>query len=78
MERRWCSAAPDGDDFPRVGPDVPAAVDPGGVLEGPARAGYHSTGSSDLLCHISTGWTETHGHRQSRAHTHKLAFVSGF
>lgn len=55
-----CEQVPDGDGVSRPSSDVPAAVEPGRVLEGPTRTGDHTTGSPEELRAISArGWVGT-------------------
>lgn len=51
-------ASPDGDGVPGSGPDVPAAVEPGRVLEGPARAGDDAAGRPQELGYVAAGCME--------------------
>ena len=55
---------PDGDDLAGVGPDVPAAVDTGGVLKRPAGTGDDPAGGSDQLGHIATSYRQTDTHTE--------------
>ena len=45
---------PERDDVTRFAPDVPAAVEGRGVLEGPARAGDHPAGGPHQLRYVTT------------------------
>ena len=49
---------PDGDGVSRSSSDVPAAVQPGWILEGPTRAGDDAAGRPQELGHVAAGCTE--------------------
>lgn len=58
-----CERVPDGDGVSRPSSDVPAAVEPGRVLEGPTRTGDYTTrGPEELRAVAARCWMETRGH----------------